>query len=173
MFLRQYPIATTILILLFTMVTQPLAAQTIKSYIDNEWPDDRYTNHGNGTVTDNVTGLIWQCCAIGQSGNDCATGSASSFNWKEALAEAANSNHAGFSDWRLPNMNELTSLVAYDRYGPAININAFPNAPSSYFWSSSPHPYGGNGWNTNFYNLDHFDNNRSNDYHVRLVRSGQ
>ena len=161
------------ILLAVSMTLSSHAEQTIKSYIDNHWPDERYTNHGNGTVTDNATGLMWQRCAIGQSGNDC-TGSARSFTWEEALAEAANSNHAGFSDWRLPNIKELHSLVARDRYDPAININAFPNTPSNWHWSTSPSAIDAdNAWILDFeygygYNRRHYIGD-----HVRLVRGGQ
>ena len=184
MFLHQYSLATIAVAMLFATVTQPLAAQTIESYIDNDWPDERYTHHGDGTVTDNATGLMWQRCAVGQSGNDCATGSASRFYWFNALREAANSTHAGFSDWRLPNITELNSLVAGDRYYPAINIDAFPNTPSSSFWSSSPSFWSASSsqdyalvvdfrvGGTDSKNLsDRYSNNNNN--HVRLVRSGQ
>ena len=52
------------ILLLFPSILQ---AQTIEGYIDNEWPDSRYTDHGNGTVTDTKTGLSWKQCSEGQT----------------------------------------------------------------------------------------------------------
>ena len=155
-----------------------LQAQTTKGYIDNEWPDSRYTDHGNGTVTDTKTGLIWKQCSEGQSGSSgSCSGSASGYSWDAALQQSAvvnSSGYAGYSDWRLPNIKELDSLAALDRYSPSINLALFPSTPSAWFWSSSP--YAGNSddaWIFSFSNG--YDNypNRGNTSHVRLVRGGQ
>ena len=164
------------ILLLFPSILQ---AQTIEGYIDNEWPDSRYTDHGNGTVTDTKTGLSWKQCSEGQtaSSGGCS-GDASSYTWDQALQQPATLNsgggYAGHSDWRLPNIKELASLGALDRNSPSINSALFPSTPSAWFWSSSP--YADNrydawkfgfsyGYGDNFYRYDN--------YHVRLVRGGQ
>jgi hypothetical protein len=92
---------------------------------------------GDRVVRDTSTGLTWQGCAAGQSGEACATGSAAVFEWQEALAYCASLDWGGYDDWRLPDRNELQSIVDYDRYEPAIDPAAFPATPSNYFWSSS------------------------------------
>ena len=121
-----------------------LYAQTCKSYITDEWQDSRYTDHSNGTVSDNNTKLMWKKCSQGQtfSGGTC-TGSAITMNWKEALVSAKTINDASdfatYKDWRVPNIKELNSLVSLKCYNPSINASVFPNTPSSSFWSSSPH----------------------------------
>jgi hypothetical protein len=167
-------------------VAQGAVAQTIVSTITNHWPDSRYTVHaavtdgtstGTITVTDAATGLMWQQCSQGQAGAGCTTGSATTHTWQQALqlATTANTNKiAGYEDWRLPNIKELASLAALDRYNPAINLTAFPNTPSAYFWSSSPDAGDGSyAW------LVFFDYGYGSDYyrgsyaHVRLVRGGQ
>ena len=56
--------------------------------------------------------------------------------WKEALSYCENLTYAGYSDWRLPNRNELASLINYDNVSPASD---FPDMPSLEFWSSSVH----------------------------------
>ena len=81
------------------------------------------TNNGDVIVTDNKTGLIWQ-----------KTISSNSFAYVNALAYCQNLEYAGYSDWRLPNRNELASLVNYKKSNPASN---FPNMPSEEFWTSS------------------------------------
>ena len=168
----------SIFTLLLTFATAVSATQTIKGYIDNEWPESRYSDHGDGTVTDTVTGLMWKQCSEGQSysGGDC-DGDASNYNWELALQQPASVNsggYAGHSDWRLPNINELASLVARDRYGPSINLERFPSTPAAWFWSSSPFAnYSINAWKLSFADGVASSYYRGNSYHVRLVRSGQ
>ncbi len=106
-------------------------------------PDAIYAVHGNGTVTDTRTNLMWKQCLEGQNEANC-TGSPTTMNWVSALAQAEASTFAGYSDWRLPNEKELRSLVEECRQSPAINDAIFLNMPSnSYAWSSSPSVGGG------------------------------
>lgn len=117
----------------------PTNAQQICSHqIIATSPDRRLQDNGDGTITDLSTGLIWKQCAEGLSGAECSEGDDESFTWKDALAIAELSEFAGSSDWRLPNKNELISLVEFSCADPAINLRYFPNTPSSSFWTSSP-----------------------------------
>lgn len=101
-------------------------------------PNWVYTDHGDGTVTDKRTGLMWKQCAEGFSGTNCQVGSRQDLTWAEALALAEASTFANYNDWRLPNVKELFGLVEECRSRPAINTNLFPNTPDANFWSSSP-----------------------------------
>ena len=66
------------------------------------------------------------------------------------LAEAA--SYAGRSDWRLPNIKELASIVEQACYDPAVDLGVFPGAPSYWFWSSSPNANdASNAWYVYFY----------------------
>ena len=163
---------TLLLALVFSSLS--LSAQVIIDYIRNDWPDERYEIHGDGTVTDTVTGLMWMQCSLGQnSATDCS-GSASSYNWKEALEAAEGHVFATYSDWRLPNIKELSSLAARDRYSPAINSTVFPNTKSSLYWSTSPDASGGEyAWQLYFNDGDDYGSARDYVYYVRLVRVGQ
>jgi hypothetical protein len=158
-----------------TLFTGALKAQTIIDYIPNTTPDERYTLHGDGTVTDTATGLQWQRCSLGQNwdGSTC-TGSASTYTWQQALQHAESNSFASYSDWRLPNRKELRSIVAYDRHSPAINSNIFPNTPSSRYWSSSPYAYNSAYAFFVLFNYG-YDGSAYRDYNyvLRLVRSGQ
>ncbi|EMK6943003.1 DUF1566 domain-containing protein [Vibrio cholerae] len=136
-------------------------------------PSADFSDNGDGTVTHHTTGLIWQRCSLGQSwdGTDC-TGNATGFTWQQALAAAAQPTLGGFSDWRLPNKNELASIVEYRCYQPAINNQQFPNTPSNGYWSSSPEGEGV--WGVGFYNGDVAGvYKRGYGFRVRLVRAGQ
>ncbi len=108
-----------------------------------------YTISADGSeVTDQKTGLIWRRCAEGMNWNGatCA-GVASKFNHEAALEQAAAQTAAAQTkdfriDWRLPNINELSSIADSSGNNPVIDPTAFPATPlsssSSAFWSASP-----------------------------------
>lgn len=79
------------------------------------------------TVTDGITGLMWQ-----------RTGSTTEMAWADALTHCQSQTLGGLSGWRLPTYAELRTLVDYTHYGPAIHPDAFPNTPTSNFWTSTP-----------------------------------
>ena len=151
-------------------------AQIINFNIVNDTSDSRYVIHTDGTVTDIVTGLMWQQCSLGQTGSDCSFGSATKLTWQGALELAENNTTASYTDWRVPNIKELLSLVAYDRYAPSINSVAFPNTKSDRYWSSSPYAdYNSGSRQVSFLSGHGSYNFRYliEDDYVRLVRSGQ
>lgn len=89
------------------------------------------------TVNDTVTCLEWQRATADITGD----GVGDLMNWQDALAYAENLSLGGHDDWRLPDYNELTSIVDYSRYNPAIDITAFPDTVGSYYWSSTTFAY--------------------------------
>lgn len=106
-------------------------------------PDDRYTDNGDGTVTDVVTGLMWKRCVEGMTwdGATCAGDVNLSFMLAGAIgraAEVATAGFAGHTDWRLPNQKELLSLVEWACAHPAINPTAFPATPDEEYWTATP-----------------------------------
>ncbi len=92
-----------------------------------------FYNNGDGTVTDSRTGLVWLQAPL-DADND---GNADTVTWQEALAKAVASDSAGFTDWRLPNRNELQSIVDYRWHHPAIDSRMFPNVIGGNFWTST------------------------------------
>lgn len=146
-------------------------------------------------VTDNVTGLIWE-----KKTNDAENSDAGlTFRWGGLSAQGRNypdldeefgayyddwnelvnylnaNNLCGFTDWRVPTIQELTTIRNLAVINPSIDTNYFPNTRPSKYWSSSPSSsafYSGisalavdfsNGTESSF-------NNRTSEYHVRLVR---
>ena len=104
------------------------------------WPDPRFTDNGDGTVTDNLTHLVWlknaNCFGLK--------------DWYGALfsADGLASGTCGLADgsvagnWRLPNRNELLSLVDIETSGIKIpDGHPFINAQEEYYWSSSTAQY--------------------------------
>lgn len=133
-----------VLLVVSLLLVLPVNAQTVNIYMENLTPDNRYSVNNDGTVTDNVTGLMWMQCSEGQvwesrGGEGNCTGEAIEYKWDAALRIADSKTFAGNSDWRLPDIKELISLVAEDRYDPAINNSVFPVTPSISFWSGSPY----------------------------------
>lgn len=86
-------------------------------------------------MTDTRTGLVWDQCSYGASGSDCLSGamvSGMGGQWAAAfnLVSSANgASYKGHNDWRLPNKNELESLLDRSLGGMAakIDASAFPN----------------------------------------------
>ncbi|MDD2341767.1 MAG: DUF1566 domain-containing protein [Tolumonas sp.] len=142
-------------------------------------PDSQLIDNGDGTINDIKTGLMWKQCSEGQSGSDCATGSGEGFTWINALQRAqAINNNGGFashSDWRVPNIKELSSLVEHQCSFPAINQASFPNTYPSLYWSSSALTRGnGSPWVVEFssgYNGSFSQNDGGNVGFLRLVRT--
>ena len=136
-------------------------------------PDSVYIVNSDGTVLDRRNGLLWKRCTEGQSGANCS-GSATAHTWSAALSLAASSTFAGYSDWRLPNVKELKSLVEKCRRAPSINDVIFPATPSSDFWSGSPDAYYSDyAWLVGFVSGFVGSFSRGNGDQVRLVRGGQ
>ncbi len=127
------------------VVSVPRTGQTT-SYVGGDdssanagvtWPRTRFTDNNDGTVTDGLTGLVWiknaGCFAPG--------------NWQVALdyANKLASGSCGLTDgstpgqWRMPNINELESLVDISQSNPAIsNGNPFTNINFvNAYWSST------------------------------------
>jgi len=123
-----------------------------------------FIDNGNGTVTDNATGLIWQ-----QDGPE------QTMNWQQALAYCEGLSLAGHDDWRLPNINELQSLVDYSRVNPSINTDYFPSTVSGYYRTSTTIPGSPNSkaWVIDFgfgFVDYYFSSSKSASLYVRAVR---
>ncbi|RME59932.1 MAG: DUF1566 domain-containing protein, partial [Caldilineae bacterium] len=73
-----------------------------------------YTDNGDGTVTDNVTGLTWQQTPTGEH-----------LNWEQATAYCESLELAGYDDWRVPSAKELFSLSDFSQGWPYINTDYF------------------------------------------------
>jgi len=116
------------------------------------WPIPRFTDNGDGTVTDNLTGLMWlknaNCIATSYPGFDTdGTTGDGAVTWQHALDFVAGINNgtylncgAGHTDWRLPNINELESLFNASGGGTSAWLNYFQginNVQNYYYWSST------------------------------------
>ncbi|TLM65893.1 MAG: DUF1566 domain-containing protein [Deltaproteobacteria bacterium] len=108
------------------------------------WPSPRFTDNGDGTVTDNLTGLIWAQDASSPPAGSCAGLLETSMLWQDALNYVSclnNNAHLGYTDWRLPNVYELSSLVNRELADSSVWLNTvgFVGVAGSYnsYWSST------------------------------------
>jgi hypothetical protein len=141
-------------------------------------PTTRFIVNGDGTVSDTYTGLMWMRCSLGQTwdGTTC-TGTAAQYQWADALTQAQSSAFATYTDWRLPSVKELVSIVERSCANPSVNSTIFPATPTWYFWTNSP-SVSGSGTNVHVVafgqGFDTADAKTNVDpmfhYHVRLVR---
>src|SRR5947199_5254856 len=110
-----------------------------------------YVDHGDGTVTDVNTGLMWEKLSHDGTVHD----NHNMYTWANAITEHVatlnSTSFAGHNDWRLPNVRELQSIVNYQNVNPAVssasalNTNCAPGCPattcsctaSGDYWSST------------------------------------
>jgi hypothetical protein len=90
---------------------------------------------GQRVVRDAATGRMWQGCVAGRNGFGCESGTPSAMTWQAALAYCDALPWGAYDDWRLPDRNELLSIVGRD--GSCVDPAVFPETPSSDIWSSS------------------------------------
>jgi hypothetical protein len=119
------------------------------------WPSPRFTDQMDGTVTDNLTGLIWlkDANCINSShpafdGDDTAQDG--KVTWQHALDFVAGMNNGtfpdcshGYNDWRLPNRKEFFSLISFSTAYPNLPLppgHPFTNVGINSFWSSTTQP---------------------------------
>ena len=125
----------------------PVGGKYVRAVRGNAYGVNEYVDNGDGTISDNATGLMW-------SQNDSEDG----IDWKAALIYAESSEFAGHDDWRLPNVKELHSIVDYgyspsatdpDKVGPAIDpifnctpiINEAGDDDYAYYWTGTSAPF--------------------------------
>ena len=112
----------------------------------NELPEPVFSSSkisGDTIISDSTTGLIWQ-----QTYETSKT-------WQEALKYCEDLTYARKNDWRLPNKNELASLLNYDK--SSSPYSDFPNMPPKWFWGSTTSNESDKisiAWHTNFGNTD-------------------
>jgi hypothetical protein len=130
----------------------------------------RFETHGE-TAYDKSTNLTWMRCSYGQAWTDDGgcSGSAKMLDWDSAMGLVL----PGGAAWRLPQKDELESIVATNCKRPAINETVFPGTPSIQYWTStlSGPSYA---WVVFFRTgMSTWNFLRTTPFAVRLVRTGQ
>jgi len=100
------------------------------------WSEPRFNDNGNGTVTDNMTGLMWV--------KDGEILPEHQYDWYGALGFCNDLSLAGYDDWRMPNAREMLSLIDHEMFAPALpDGHPFENIDGTY-WTSTSHKYNPN-----------------------------
>jgi len=114
----------------WTMLKLPDTGQT-QGYTSTVGEDSDYTinppsftDNGDGTVKDNVTGLIWQKADGGE------------MSWSNAVVYAQTNRLGGQSDWRLPTSHEAFSILNHGLLNPALDTNYFTLSAAQYWWTA-------------------------------------
>jgi len=122
-----------------------------------------FTDNHNGTVTDNITSLMWQ-----------ENGYQHGLTWEQAISCCEYLDLGSREDWRLPNIKELNSLTDRSRLNPAIDLVSFPDtAFYLYFSSTTVMSDTGLAFVLNFYNGETGGGYKTYTlYYTRCVRGG-
>lgn len=128
----------------------------------------RFTDNGDGTISDNATGLMWPKDGVGTGCNSGAT-----LAWAAAITWAEGLEFAEHDDWRMPNRFELESILDLGRY-PHINSTFFSSTRTTNpYWSSSTCSGDtANAWYVHFNTGVASFNAKTTAYYVRPVRGG-
>lgn len=130
------------------------------------WPVPRFVENGNGTVTDQLTGLVWTRNANQANGTS---------DWEQAVSGAGACKEGGYTDWRLPNRFEMESLLDLDRFNPALpEGNPFKEVQPSYYWTSTTTANSDDdAWVIHFYIGFVAKDDKAGTHHVWYVRGVQ
>jgi hypothetical protein len=130
-------------------------------YGDTENITSRFVDNGDSTITDVISGLIWQ------------KDSSDNGSWEEAISYCENLTLGSQSNWRIPNVKELESIVDYTKKSPSIDATFFLNTPSTTLtWASTTHANGTvEAWGVLFSFGTCQISNKSSNHRIRCVRS--
>jgi hypothetical protein len=160
-----------------------------------------YTDNGDGTITDNNTGLMWEKKDYDSSLHGVqdanrypwsSAGAVTIWDWLAQINAEGGTGFAGYSDWRIPNIRELLSIVDYGTAYPAVaaafntgcvagcTVSTCSCPPDQWLWSSTSGAdqtgYPNSAFAVDFYEgrvIQYWNNNKSqNSLGVRAVRGG-
>lgn len=161
----------------------PVRADPLNSCIQGQGaslPAGRFRDHGDGTVTDVESKLMWMRCSLGQRWQSGAcVGAAGAVSWRDAQGHADEVNldgGASFSDWRLPSLRELATITARECTRPRTNVRVFPGTATAAYWSATSRAGEASGeraYVLGFGAEGVLVARKDERHHLRLVRSGQ
>jgi len=127
---------------------------------------------GDPIVTDTITGLVWQRDGAGARPG-CAGGT--TCTWDEAQTYCSGLSLGGATDWRLPSVKELRTIVDFTQDPVALDPIAFPHTSYSYvYWTANPSAESvNNAWGILIGNGNYSQFRRIDSYNVRCVRGSR
>jgi hypothetical protein len=144
-----------------------------------------FTDNGDGTITDNNSGLMWEKLSDDDSIHDKDT----TYTWANAFASKVatlnGASFAGYSDWRMPSTAELETLKNFGAVSPAVypafntgcmatcTVTTCSCTQSAYYWSSTTYQNGPSyAWSVSFADGFTFATGKTSTYYARAVRAG-
>ena len=109
--------------------TKKFHVRAVRDVVEPTVIQNHFTDNGNGTITDNITNLVWQKVP----NNNPLT-------WEDALVYAEGLELGNNSNWRLPNIKEIQSISEVGLNNPSVNSNFFTISGTKKFWSSTSLP---------------------------------
>ncbi len=109
--------------------TKKFHVRAVRDVVEPTVIQNHFTDNGNGTITDNVTNLVWQ-----------KVPNTNTLTWEDALVYAEGLELGNNSNWRLPNIKELQSISEVGLNNPSVNTNFFTISGTKKFWSSTSLP---------------------------------
>jgi hypothetical protein len=165
------------LIILGTLYSFSGSAEQVCDGETETSPSDRFAvGTTEDYLIDSVTGLSWAKCVVGQNWNivsQSCEGQPLRLTWEEALQQSTTFRVNNHTDWRLPNLKELASIVEHKCVSPSINISMFPDSPVGGFWTSTPNTASDlsmESWSIAFDNGRIDSSDKFLDFYVRMVR---
>jgi len=120
----------------------------------------KYIKGDNNTIIDNENEIAWQ-----------TTLSNKKMNLQEAKEYCLNLDLAFYNDWKIPTINELSTIINLKKYKPATDTKLFPNTKSFFYWSISPTDIQNQYKTVDFNYGDILPKNSNIFSHIRCVRS--
>lgn len=164
--------------LFFAVLMGGLAAPVVAQDCDKSRPAtapmSQFKVGPDGAITDTKSKHTWLRCPAGMSwdGSTC-TGQSHTYTWNDALEVVSEFNAkkvGGRSNWRLPKVEELNTIVEKQCFKPAINLEAFPFSPESGFWTdSSLDGAQPRVWIVHFLHGQQYIANKKQDWRIRLI----
>lgn len=133
----------------------------------------------DGIAKDTATGLMWQDDAYTQdeeTNYSTRINNGKVGNWNYAKDYCENLTLSGYSDWRLPNIYELVTLLDNTKSNPAYSVDGMQNIVSKIYWSSTPFTVNQNSNDASLVNFEYGNysgSDKKNSFYIRCVRGKQ
>ena len=137
-------------------------------------PDTATWDSGLRMILDNNTGLVWE---VKSPNEDDVNYYDDKYSWQDTtevyIKKLNEEKYGGFDDWRMPNKDELRSIVDYSKTNPAVDKWYFPNCQIALYWCKNTYEMQPSfGWVIFFGLGSATANGKANERHVRAVRGG-
>jgi hypothetical protein len=152
-------------------------AQQCRDTIPGSIAPGRFIPLNNGTLLDKERKLVWMRCSVGQSWDNhtmTCVGHPTPLNWYRAMRSAETLARLSKQAWRLPSIQELSSITEMRCADPAIDLHWFPNTPAAHFWTGTPFVnQQGHFWLLQFLTGENNTDSAKRQALVRLVKPGE